>query len=123
MTTTSSTNEPLSEKAQEKLRRNAEAKERNSKFVTLEIGQKRPYIFNPENILDPEPRTREDGSQYEVYPYIVEDERFPGFEKLFNASSQVSDKIDNLLAEGHKRLMLEKEKSGKTGRWNVYPLD
>lgn len=49
---------------------------------------------------------------------------FPGYEKFFNvSSSQVSDKIDKLLEEGHRRLMIEKERSGKTGRYNVYPLD
>lgn len=113
----------LSEKAKEKLRRNAEAKERDSKYVILDIGQERPYVFNPENILDPEPKTRDDGSEYTVYPYVVEDERFPGYEKMFNASSQVSNKIDNYLAQGKRRLMLGKEKSGKTGKYYVYPLD
>jgi hypothetical protein len=113
----------LSEKAREKLRKNAEDRERNSKYVSLQIGQKRQYKFDPEKILDPEPRTRDDGSEYIVYPYVVEDTRFPGFEKIFNASKQLSDKIDRLLEEGHRLLMIEKEKSGRTGRYNAYPLD
>jgi hypothetical protein len=113
----------LSEKARENARRNAEARERNSKYVKLDIGQKRPYLFDLEKVLDPQPGTRDDGTEYTVIPYVVEDERYPGYEKLFNASPQLSEKIDGLLVEGHRRLMVEKEKSGKTGRYNVYPLD
>jgi hypothetical protein len=58
-------------------RMNAEARERNSKTVRLEINQKRSYIFDPE-IFEPERKTRDDGSEYTVIPYVVEDERFPG---------------------------------------------
>ena len=57
---------------------NAEARERESKYVMLQIGQKRPYLFDPK-ILDPEPRKRDDGTDYTVHPYVVEDERFPGY--------------------------------------------
>lgn len=122
-TSTTQKQQPLSEKAKEKLRATREAIERNSKYVKLDIGQKHAYVFDAEKILEPEPQTRDDGSEYIVIPYIVEDERYPGHEKFFRASPQLSEKINNLLEEGHKRLMVEKEKSGHTGRYNVYPLD
>jgi hypothetical protein len=115
--------EPLSEKAKERLRLNEEARERTAKKGQLDIGQKRPYIFNLEKVMDADTRKRDDGTEYTVIPYIVEDERYPGYEKFFDASSQLSSKIDGFLAEGHRRLMIEKEKSGTTGRYNVYPLD
>jgi len=118
-------NQPeLNEKVKEVLRRNAEAREREAKTVRLDIGQKRPYLFDLEKVLQPEPKKRDDGSEYLVVPYIVEDERFPGYEKIFYASSQLSERIDNFLAEagGKKRLMAEKVKGGEHGRYNVYPL-
>jgi hypothetical protein len=123
MQTASNQQQPLTEKAKERLRMNAEAREREAKTVRLDIGQKRPYIFNAERILEAETKKRDDGSDYTVIPYVVIDERFPDHEKVFNASGQLSEKIDNLLGEGHKRLMVEKEKQGNTGRYNVYPLD
>jgi hypothetical protein len=105
-------NQPeLNEKVKEVLRRNAEAREREAKTVRLDIGQKRPYLFDLEKVLQPEPKKRDDGSEYLVVPYIVEDERFPGYEKIFYASSQLSE-----------RLMVEKVKGGEHGRYNVYPL-
>jgi len=115
--------QPLSEKAKERLRMNEEARERTAKNVRLDIGQKRPYLFDLEKVMDADTRKRDDGTEYTVIPYIVEDERYPGYEKTFDASSQLSSKIDGFLKDGHRRLMVEKEKSGSTGRYNVYPLD
>ena len=114
----------LSEKAKARLRLNEEAREHAEKKVRLDIGQKKAYVFYLEKVLEADPdNTRDDGSQYTVIPYIVEDERYPGVEKIFNASPQLSQRIDGLLAEagGRRRLMIEKERSGQTGRYNVYP--
>jgi CHAT domain-containing protein len=115
----------LSEKALAKLKRNADERERNTKYIKLDIGQSKRYLFDPEKIYDPEPSDfkNDDGTIDMVYPYGVIDPEYPDVEKSFTPRKQLSEKIDRLLIEGHRMLMIEKEKSGAKGRYNVYPVD
>jgi hypothetical protein len=111
----------LSDRAKENLRRNEEQRARDSKYIKLEPGEKKELIFDPEKMeteiseFEGKPRMR--------YLYVVVDPRFPDNEKIFTTSKMTSERIDKELAQGHRRVVIERKGFGLKTQYLVYTRD
>jgi hypothetical protein len=82
----------LSAKAKENLRKNAELRQRDSKFVKIQAGEKRILEFNPEKIEPIEANFN--GKKSQRYRYTVIDSNYPNEEKNLEVGKQTSEVID-----------------------------
>jgi len=114
----SSSNAQLSEKARTNLQRNSDLRNRDSKFVSIQPGEKVVFLFDPEKI---EPVEREfDGKVVQRFQYTVKDTK-TGREKIWTVSKRLSEQLDTFLSEGHTLLRIQRVASGKDTRYYVIP--
>lgn len=72
----------LSEKARQNLQRNAELRNKNSKFFNPQPGEKSIWIFDAEKI---QPVEKEfDGKKVQRFQYIIQDPKDPEYEKILD---------------------------------------
>jgi hypothetical protein len=108
----------LSPKAKENLKRNAELREKDNKFIKLQPSEKRVLEFNPEKI---EPVEKEfNGKKAQSYRYTVTDPNNGSKqEKYLDVGKRTSEDIDGHLIEGHTLLKIQRYGLGKETRYNV----
>jgi hypothetical protein len=112
-------NKELTEKALENLRRNAELRKKDTKFVRLQPGEKAVLYFNPEKI---EPVEFEfNGKKSIRYQYTVIDPNSPDQEKYFTVSKRTSEVIDAHLAEQRNTLKIHRIGAGKETQYMIVP--
>ena len=86
----------LSPKAQENLKRNAELRDKDNKFIKLEPSEKRVLEFNPEQIEQVE--TEFNGKKSRRYRYTVTDSNNGSKqEKCLEVGKRTSEDIDRYL--------------------------
>lgn len=109
----------LSEKARQNLQRNAELRNKNSKFFNPQPGEKSIWIFDAEKI---QPVEKEfDGKKVQRFQYIIQDPKDPEYEKYWTVSKRTSEQIDAFLSEGHRLLKIQRIGTGKETRYNIMP--
>ncbi|MGC2570592.1 MAG: hypothetical protein WA364_03700 [Candidatus Nitrosopolaris sp.] len=108
----------LSPKAQENLKRNADLREKDSKFIKLAPSEKRVLEFNPEKIEQVE---REfNGKKTQRYRYTVTDPNNGSKqEKYLDVGKRTSEDIDGHLVEGHTLLKIQRFGLGQDTRYHV----
>lgn len=108
----------LSPKAKEVLRRNAELRQRDSKFIKIEPGQKKTLKFNPEKIEQVEAEFN--GKKSIRYRYTVTDPSDnSNQEKYLEVGKRTSEDIDAYLSEGTTLLKIQRFGLGKDTRYHV----
>lgn len=114
----SSSNTQLSEKARINLQRNADLRNKDSKFVSIQPGEKIVLLFDPEKI---EPIEREfDGKKVQRFQYTVKDSQTTQ-EKIWTVSKRTSEQIDAFLSESHTLLKIQRVGLGKDTRYHILP--
>jgi hypothetical protein len=109
----------LSEKARQNLQRNAELRNKDSKFFFPQPGEKSIWLFDAEKI---QPVEKEfDGKRVQRFQYIIQDPNNPEYEKYWTVSKRTSEQIDALLSEGHSLLKIQRIGTGKETRYNIMP--
>src|ERR671920_1747011 len=101
MTSQNRQQQELSEKARQNLQRNAELRNKDSKFFNPQPGEKSIWIFNAEKI---QPVEKEfDGKKVQRFQYTY---KIPIIqtEKYWTVSKRTSEQIDAFLSEGHSLL-------------------
>lgn len=110
------TNNGLSDKARENLRRNAEIRTnrrmKGSPLLILRDGEEVMRIFNPEQIEPQEIDYNNNTEKAQKFDYTITDPN-TGKIEVFRASLRTSGDIDALLSEGHHLLKIRREGSGK----------
>jgi hypothetical protein len=110
----------LTEKAKENLRKNAESRKNDNKFVKLEPGEKRTLHFDPERI-EPVDLPFE-GKMNRRYRYAVDDpNEEQQEEKYLTVSKRTSALIDSYLAEGQTVLKIHRIGAGKDTQYAITP--
>jgi hypothetical protein len=108
----------LSPKAKEILQRNAELRQKDSKFIKIESGQKKILKFNPEKIEQVEAEFN--GKKSMRFRYTVIEEGADQ-EKYLEVGKRTSEDIDSFLGEGATRLKVQRFGSGVDTRYHVIP--
>ena len=109
----------LSEKARQNLQRNAELRNKDSKFFNPQPGEKSIWLFNAEKI---QPVEKEfDGKKVQRFQYVIQDPNNPEYEKYWTVSKRTSEQIDAFLSEGHRLLKIQRIGTGKETRYNIMP--
>jgi hypothetical protein len=109
----------LSEKARQNLQRNAELRNKDSKFFSPQPGEKSNWIFDAEKI---QPVEKEfDGRKVQRFQYTIQDPNNADNEKYWTVSKRTSEQIDAYLSEGHSLLKIQRIGSGKETRYNIMP--
>jgi hypothetical protein len=109
--------EGLSPKAKEVLQRNAELRQRDSKFIKIEPGQKKILKFNPEKIEQVEAEFN--GKKSMRFRYTVIEEGGTDQEKYLEVGKRTSEDIDSFLVEGATRLKVQRFGAGTDTRYHV----
>lgn len=108
----------LSEKAKKNLEHNAELRNRDNKFLSIQPGAKMELLFDPERI---EVVDREfDGKRVQRFQYTVKDTN-TGQEKIWTVSKRVSEQLDTFLSEGHTLLKIQRVGLGRDTRYYIIP--
>jgi hypothetical protein len=108
----------LSPKAKEVLRRNAELRQRDSKFIKIESGEKKILRFNAEKIEQVEAEFN--GKKSMRFRYTVtEDGSNANQEKYLEVGKRTSEDIDAFLEEGATKLKVQRFGSGIDTRYHV----
>jgi hypothetical protein len=106
----------LSPKAKEVLQRNAELRQRDSKFIKIEPGEKKVLQFNPEKIEQVEAEFN--GKKSMGFRYtVIEDGS--GQKKYLEVGKRTSEDIDSFLLEGVSKLKVQRFGSGTDIRYHV----
>ena len=101
------------------LQRNAELRNKDSKFFNPQPGEKSIWMFNAEKI---QPVEKEfDGKKVQRFQYDIKDPNNPDYEKYWTVSKRTSEQIDALLSEGHSLLKIQRIGTGKETRYNIMP--
>jgi hypothetical protein len=101
------------------LQRNAELRNKDSKFFNPQPGEKSIWMFNAEKI---QPVEKEfDGKKVQRFQYVIKDPNNPDYEKYWTVSKRTSEQIDALLSEGHSLLKIQRIGTGKETRYNIMP--
>jgi hypothetical protein len=110
----------LSLKAKENLRKNAELRQKNSKYIKLQPGEKIVLQFNPEKIEQIEAEFN--GRKTQRYQYTVtEPNSGSNQEKYLTVGKRTSEEIDSHLSEGHTLLKIQRFGLGKDTRYHITP--
>jgi hypothetical protein len=108
----------LSPKGQENLKRNAELRDKDNKFIKLEPSEKRVLEFNPEKIEQVEAEFN--GKKSQRYRYTVTDPNNGSKqEKYLEVGKRTSEDIDAYLVQGHTLLKIQRFGLGKDTRYHV----
>lgn len=106
----------LSLKAKENLKRNAELREKDNKFIKLQPSEKRVLEFNPEKIEQVEAEFS--GKKTQRYRYTVTDPNNDNKqEKCLEVGKRTSEDIDGYLREGHTLLKIQRFGLGTVPRY------
>ena len=116
---TSQSQQELTEKARQNLQRNAELRNKDSKYFNLQPGEKSIWIFDAEKI--PPVEKEFDGKKIQRFQYIIQDPNNPEYEKYLTVSKRTSEQIDVFLSEGHRLLKVQRIGTGKDTRYNIMP--
>jgi hypothetical protein len=113
--------ESLSPKAKENLQRNAQLRQKDSKFIKLQPGEKRILQFDPEKIEQIEAEFN--GRKTQRYQYTVTEPNSSSNqeEKYLTVGKRTSEEIDSYLMEGHSLLKIQRFGLGKDTRYHVIP--
>jgi hypothetical protein len=114
--------EILSPKAKENLQRNAELRQKDSKFIKLQPGEKKVLQFNPESIEQVEAEFN--GKKTQRYQYTITEPNNGNRnqeEKYMTVGKRTSEEIDSYLSEGHNILKIQRFGLGKDTRYHVTP--
>jgi hypothetical protein len=113
--------ETLSPKAKENLQRNAELRQKDSKFIKLQPSERRTLKFNPEKIDQVEAEFN--GRKSIRYRYTVTEPNSGNSnqEKYLEVGKQTSEDIDSNLREGTLQLKIQRFGLGKDTRYHVIP--
>lgn len=112
--------ETLSPKAKENLKRNAELRQKDNKFVKLQPGEKKVFRFDPEKIEQVEAEFN--GKKSQRYRYIVTDINDSNNQEQFlEVGKRTSEDIDAYLSEGKTLLKIQRFGLGKDTRYHVTP--
>jgi hypothetical protein len=112
--------ETLSPKAKENLQRNAELRQKDSKFIKLQPSERRTLKFNPEKIDQVEAEFN--GRKSIRYRYTVTEPNSSNSsdqEKYLEVGKQTSEDIDSYLREGTLQLKIQRFGLGKDTRYHV----
>jgi hypothetical protein len=108
----------LSEAAKERLRRNAESRQNDSKYLKLEPREVKTLKFNPEQI--DQMVVDFSGRKTTRYRYTVTEVGSSNQqEKYFSIGKRTSEKIDALLLEGQVLLKIQRFGLGKETDYQV----
>jgi hypothetical protein len=108
----------LSPKAQENLKKNAELRDKDNKFMKLQPSEKRVLEFNPEKIEQIEAEFN--GKKSQRYRYTVTDPNNGNKqEKYLEVGKRTSEEIDGYLVQGHTSLKIQRFGLGKDTRYHV----
>jgi len=108
----------LSVKARINLRRNAELRNKNSKFLSFQPDEKKVLLFDPEKI---KPVEREfDGKMVQKFDYTVK-ELNTDLERVWPVGKTISEQIDAFLSEGHTLLRIQRVGLDKETRYHIIP--
>jgi hypothetical protein len=118
---TADENNGLSSKAKENLRRNAESRESNSKFIKLQPNEKRILKFDAEKIEQRETDFNGRGRKTMQYIYTVTEPNNGNQEKVLEVGKRTSQEIDSHLGEGRTLLMVQRFGLGLDTRYHVIP--
>ena len=108
----------LSPKAKEILQRNAELRQRDTKFIKIEPGQKKILKFNPEKIEQVEADFNGKKSMRFRYT-VIEEGSSTDQEKYLEVGKRTSEDIDAFLMEEATRLRVQRFGSGTDTRYHV----
>jgi hypothetical protein len=112
----------LSEKAKENLRKNAESRQNDGRFMKLQLGEKKNVQINPEGIR--QTIAEFNGTKSKRYEYPVIDlASGNNQEKLLTVGKQTSEDIDAFLLEGQTRLKIQRLALGKDTRYHISALN
>jgi hypothetical protein len=114
--------ELLSPKAKGNLQKNAELRQKDSKFIKIQPGEKRILQFNPEKIEQIEAEFN--GRKTHRYQYTVREPNNSSSnqeEKYLTVGKRTSEEIDSYLMEGHSLLKIQRFGLGKDTRYHVTP--
>lgn len=106
----------LSPKAKEVLQRNAELRQRDSKFIKIEPGEKKVLQFNPEKVEQVEAEFN--GKKSMRFRYTVIEEGISQ-EKYLEVGKRTSEDIDSFLLEGVSKLKVQRFGSGTDTRYHI----
>ncbi len=109
----------LSPKAKEVLQRNAELRQKDSKFIKIEPGQKKMLKFNPERIEQVEAEFNGKKSMRFRYTVIEEGNSNKDQEKYLEVGKRTSEDIDSFLMEGATRIRVQRFGAGTDTRYHV----
>jgi hypothetical protein len=109
----------LSTKAKENLHRNAEARQRDNKFIKLQPGEKKILEFFPEKIE--QVQADFNGKKSMRFRYTVVEEGSTNQEKYLEVGKRTSEEIDSFLMEGNTKLKVQRFGSGIDTRYHVIP--
>jgi hypothetical protein len=107
----------LSPKAKEILQRNAELRQRESKFIKIGPGEKKVLTFNPEKIEQIEAEFN--GKKSMRFRYTVIEEGTDNQEKYLEVGKRTSEDIDSFLIEEVTKLKVQRFGSGTDTRYHV----
>jgi hypothetical protein len=108
----------LSPKAKENLKRNAELRDKDNKFIKMQPSEKRLLEFNPEQIEQVEAEFN--GKKTQRYRYTVTDPNNDDKKaKYLEVGKRTSEDIDGYLREGHTLLKIQRFGLGKDTRYHV----
>ena len=107
----------LSPKAKEVLQRNAELRQRDSKFIKIGPGEKKVLTFNPEKIDQVEAEFN--GKKSMRFRYTVIEEGTDNQEKYLEVGKRTSEEIDSFLIEGATKLKVQRFGSGADTRYHI----
>lgn len=112
------TSEDLSDKAKENLARNAESRQKDSKFIKLQPNEKRVYKFNPEMIEQVE--TEFNGKKSLRYRYtVIDSSNGTNQQRYLDVGKRTSEDIDAYLNEGKTVIKIQRFGLGIDTRYHV----
>jgi hypothetical protein len=108
----------LSRTALEKLRKNADSRQANNKYIKLDAGEKKTLKFNPEVI---DQRVVDfNGKKSTRYEYaVIEHGSSNNQERCLSVGKRTSEEIDAFLMEGQVLLKIQRFGLGKDTRYHV----
>ena len=112
----------LSDKAKENLRKNAESRQNDSRFVKLQPGEKKNVQINPDGIR--QTIAEFNGTKTKRYEYpMIDLGSGNNQEKVLTVGKRTSEDIDAFLLEGQNRLRIQRLGLGKDTRYLISALN
>jgi hypothetical protein len=112
----------LSDRAKENLRKNAESRQNDGRFMKLQPGEKKNVQINPDGIR--QTIAEFNGNKTKRYEYPVIDlGSGSNQEKYLTVGKRTSEDIDAFLLEGQNRLKIQRLGLGKDTRYLISTLN